>query len=393
MEILYLSHCVPNPPDKGERIRAFHEIQYLAARHRLHLVCFARGRAEQEAARQLADSCASVWVEPLSPRPALARAALRFALGASLTASFHGSREMRRHVQRLAQEVPLSAAIAYSTIMGPYAPEGIPLLLDMVDVDSEKWFEYARLRRPGFPYALEARRLRRMESSLAARACRTFLSTQREEKLLLRLCPGAATRCLENGISAAYFDPAASPKLPWLEGRRYVVFIGVMDYFPNADAVCWFAGRVYPGLRRHDPAAEFFVVGRNPARRVLELSRIPGITVTGAVDDVRPYLASASAVVVPLRIARGIQNKALEALAMGKPVLASPTVAAALGDSLPPGLLRCDSEEDFIDAAAAALASGPAPDPRIRESVLERFCWERNLALLDAELRAAAERA
>ena len=386
MDILFLSHCVPNPPDKGERIRAHHEIRHLASRYRVHLAAFARGREQLEAAREMAGGCASLYVEPLRPRVALGAAAVRFALGGSLTMSFYGSRRMRRHIGELTRTVPLKATVAYSTAMAQYAPAGVPLLLDMVDVDSEKWFQYARLRRPSFPYALEGRRLRRHECRYAAQARRTLLATEQERALLASFAGAVSTGCVENGVDLARFDPAAVPALAELAGRRILVFVGAMDYYPNRDAVIWFGDRVLPALRRRDPALEFFIVGSSPAADVVRLAAGDGIAVTGSVPDVRPYLAAAAAFVAPLRIARGIQNKVLEALAMGKPVLASGAVCDTFGAELPAGLTRCETEQDYHEALGR-LPAGHDPD-RIREAARGRFSWEKNMSLLASELAA-----
>jgi sugar transferase (PEP-CTERM/EpsH1 system associated) len=390
MEILYLSHCAPNPPDKGEKIRAFHEIRHLSSRHSVHLACFARNRQEAAAARDLSDRCSSVYVQEISPIPALARAGLRFALGASLTGSFYRSRGLRRYVESLARRVPLAATVAYSSVMAAFAPPGVPLLLDMVDVDSEKWLQYASLRRPGFPYALEGRRLRRLESQFAGRARCTLLATRREAELFRRIAPHSTADCIENGVDFDYFDPRLSACPHDLQNRRFLVFVGAMDYYPNAQAACWFASRVFPALRAKDPGLEFFIVGRNPARAVCKLAERAGITVTGPVADVRPYLAAALAAVAPLQIARGIQNKVLEALAMGKRVLASTAVCDAVGPPAPSGLTACGTAQDFIAAAARIRPDDAACRPAIRSDARRRFSWEANMKLLSEQLEAAA---
>jgi sugar transferase (PEP-CTERM/EpsH1 system associated) len=379
MRVLYLTHCVPDPPDKGEKIRAHHVLRRLTRRHEVHLVCFARDRAEMEAARALEGCCASVHVALLRKGPALARGSVRFALGGSLTEGFYASRRLRSAVAGMR----LDAAVAYSTPMAQYAPSGVPLVLDMTDVDSEKWLGYGRTRRPGFLYSAEGRRLRLLEKSFARRACVTLLATEPEEALLRGFAPDAATRTMGNGVDLERFDPAVSPRLPELEGRRFLVFVGAMDYYPNADGACWFAREVYPGLRRLDPGLELFLVGRDPVQAVRKLAGEAGVSVTGTVKDVRPYLAGALAAVAPLRIARGIQNKVLEALAMGKRVLASQAVCETFGSSLPLGVTVCRTAEEFM-AGISGSEGGSAE--AIRRAAAERFCWERTLNVLDETL-------
>ena len=342
-----------------------------------------------EWARQLEDRCASVHAIPLDPRTALARAAASFALGGCLNRTFYSSRRMREQVGRLSA-LPLAATVAYSCPMAQYAPPGVPLLVDMVDLDSEKWFQYAELRVGGLLYRTEGRRYRKLEAQVARRAACSLFTTAREESLLEAFVPGARTAVMENGVDAEYFDPQSCPRLPGLEKRRYLLFLGMMDYYPNADAVRSFAEQVFPSIREARPDVEFLIVGRDPAAGVRKLERIPGVTVTGAVPDVRPYLAASMAVVAPLRIARGVQNKVLEALAMGRPVLASEQVCATFGATAPRGVTACATPEDYARATPRSAAGVADWDPSIRHGAISRFCWSANLKRILAELEAAA---
>jgi sugar transferase (PEP-CTERM/EpsH1 system associated) len=389
MDILFLSHCVPAPPDKGEKIRSYHELTRLAAQYRVHLACFAKNRSEVEDARKLEDRCASVYVEPLGPAR-LARAGLSYLAGSCLTASFYGSRRLREHVRSLAAR-PLFAAVVYSAVMAQYAPAGIPAVLDMVDVDSEKWFQYARMRPLGMLYRAEGRRLRRLEADCASQAACTLLSTANEARLLWSFAPGANVRYMENGVDFDYFDPALTHEPADLR-RRFVVFVGAMDYYPNADAACWWASHVFPQLRRQQPDMEFLVVGRNPTRAVRRLAGQPGITVTGPVADVRPYLSAAEAVVAPLRIARGIQNKVLEALAMGKHTLASEAVCDTFGQELPRGIVPCRSPRDYLRFFQQGRTASTGLPAAIRGAARGRFSWNTNLQTLAAELESILNR-
>ncbi len=389
MEILFLSHCVPNPPDKGERIRAFHELEQLSRRHRVHLACFARDAAEAASARELEGRCASVDVEVIPYYPRLARALAEFAMGACLNKRFYFSPRMRRRVRELAVRIPLSATLAYSAVMAQYAPADVPLVLDMLDVDSEKWFEYSRARRPRLLFATEAERYRRAEIEAARRATANIFTTAAEAALFRSFAPGVPVTFMENGVDFDYFDPAACPDNPGLAGRRYAVFVGSMDYYPNIEAACWFADSAFAELRRGDTAYEFFVVGRKPGKRVQALARRAGVHVTGGVPDVRPYLKHATAVVTPLQIARGIQNKVLEALAMGKRVLASPAVANTFGNRMPVGVAGCATAGEYLSALTAAGSA--TSDEDIRAQARQRFSWAENLNVALAAVEAAAD--
>jgi sugar transferase (PEP-CTERM/EpsH1 system associated) len=341
------------------------------------VVCFARSEGEEAAARELAGKCASVYVERFHPVPALAGAAFRFAAGKCLTLAYYESARMKAYVESLPRP---EATVAYSTAMAQYAPEGVPLLLDMTDVDSEKWFGYSSTRRFGWVYAMEGRRLQSQEGAWARRAKATTVVTLAEAALLRSIVPEAAIRCSGNGVDFDYFDPERTPRLPELEGRRFLVFLGAMGYHPNIDAVCWFSREVFAELRRRDPGLEFLIVGRDPSRAVRRLTEQAGVSVVGTVADVRPYLAGSLAVVAPLRIARGVQNKVLEAVAMGKRVMASPAVCETFGGDVPEGVVRCESAGDY-----AGYGEAPA-DGSIRRRACEQFRWESGLETISAEL-------
>jgi polysaccharide biosynthesis protein PslH len=383
--LLFLSHCVPNPPQKGEKIRAFHLLTQLAKRYSVHVVCFAKRRSEIADARHLEGCCSSVYVEPLPRTLALARAAVSFGLGGCLTTAFFGSKGIRRHVDSL-RKLSISATVAYTSAMAQYAPENVPMIMDMVDVDSEKWLEYARTRSPGWAYRLESKRLRRLEIEYAKRAKCTFLSTVPEKDLFQGFAPGPRAVCLENGVDFDYFDPLLSPATADLGGRSFITFVGEMDYYPNVDAARWFAKSIFAEVRKRRPNLEFFVVGRNPTAAVRRLGEQDGITVTGAVTDIRPYVASALAAVAPLRIARGIQNKVLEALALGKPVLVSSAVAKTFGSALPTGVIPCSTEQEFINLLEEVGSRSSQPDPRIRNDARSRFTWDSNCQALLLEV-------
>ena len=196
---------------------------------------------------------------------------------------------------------------------------------------------------------------------------------------------------MENGVDFDYFDPLLPHDPPDLH-RRFVVFVGAMDYYPNADAACWWASHVFPQVRRRQPDMEFFVVGRNPTRAVRRLAGQPGITVTGAVADVRPYLSAAEAVVAPLRIARGIQNKVLEALAMGKRTLASAAVCDTFGQELPLGIVPCRSPQDYLRFFQQGRTASTGSSAAIRGAARRRFSWNTNLQTLTAELESILDR-
>jgi polysaccharide biosynthesis protein PslH len=231
---------------------------------------------------------------------------------------------------------------------------------------------------------------------MAARASRSFFATDNEVSLFAQKAPECRVRlqAMGNGVDSEYFAPEESRPSPYHANELPIVFTGAMDYLPNIDAVIWFEGEVFSGILERWPNARFYIVGRNPAAAVLALAG-DRIVVTGTVDDVRPYLQYAATVVAPLRIARGIQNKILEAMAMGRPVIASTDCAAAVDAVAGQELLTATSPEDYISAISQML-EGPETAATIgeaaRQRVIERYSWEAHMKAIDPYLPAPSFR-
>jgi sugar transferase (PEP-CTERM/EpsH1 system associated) len=367
LRILYLCHRLPYPPDKGEKIRAFHQIRALAERHRVSLLTLTDSEVPDLA--PLEAMCERVEVFPISRPAGYARAVLGAWRRQPLTLSFFESEELAARVRELARSERFDVAVVYCSAMAPYAAlaPDVPAVLDMVDVDSAKWAQYARFAplplRP--VYALEARRLRRYEASLAGQFQRVVLATGNETRLYKAQAPAARAVTILNGVDVDYFQPLDLPK----SSHPTLVFTGQMDYFANVDGVTWFAREIFPKLRAQVPEVELLIVGRSPVPAVRALGELPGIQVTGAVGDVRPFLARAWVFVAPLRIAQGVQNKVLEAMASNVPVVASERVLAGIADGgfrSGRDLLAASSEEGYVRAIAALIA-----DERERERLAE----------------------
>lgn len=386
MEILYISHCSPDAPAKGEKIRAHHFLLHLARRFDVHLACFARDPAEIEALRPFEALCASIIVELHPGSRALLSAAPRFLFGQSLTAAYYSSAALKQRIQSAPWLKNLHATLAYSAVMADYAPPQTPLVLDLCDLDSEKWADYARLRHPGLLYSTEARRLRRIERQAAARAFRTLVMTENEAALAAETLPGARCEIVANGVDFEYWQPQPHASSKTLS----LAFVGQLDYFPNVDAACWFARDVLPTLRAAIPRIEFVIAGRNPSPSVRALASLAGVRLVASPEDVRPILAEAAAVVTPIRLARGLQNKVLEALAMGKPVFVSTAVAQTFGSDLPHGVTVCGNAVDFASSILAMPPQPAASDSAIRESLRPKFSWDSSGEKLRAILEQAA---
>lgn len=325
-----LAHRLPYPPWTGDRVRAFHIARYLAQRYRLTVACPLEGRGELDAARELQKLIPDLEYVPISNLKRRASALLGLLGALPLTVRYFSSRALARCVDRRLQHDRFDLIYVSSSSMAKYArATSVPLVMDFVDVDSGKWDQYAA--NTALPmswiYRLEARRLQRYECEIARRARVCVFTTRTEEAFFHEMVPDVRTAVIPNGVDTEYFSPkeSARSKIPT------VIFTGVLDYLPNTDGVCHFSQTILPLVRRKIPEVRFLIVGKRPCRAVLRLTRQTGITVAADVADVRPYLQGAHVAVVPLRIGRGIQNKILEAMAMGLPVVASPRPAQGIG--------------------------------------------------------------
>jgi sugar transferase (PEP-CTERM/EpsH1 system associated) len=255
-----------------------------------------------------------------------------------------------------------------------------PRVIDFCDVDSDKWrqFAAAHARPARWVYAREARLLEACERRAALEFDATLVSAEAEAALLRRIAPQAAARVrvLANGVDAARFDPAAVWPNPYPAGCRPVVFTGAMDYYANIDAVRWFADAVLAQVRAAVPQALFAIVGSNPTAAVRALARPDAVLVTGWVEDVRPYLAHAAVVVAPLRIARGVQNKVLEALAMARPLVATTNAVQGIPGAADAGVQVRDDAGTFGTAVIDGLRADPQLATAGRRLVLERYAWQ-----------------
>lgn len=385
--LVLLVHRIPYPPDKGDKIRSFHLLQFLARHYEIHLGAFVDDAADWQHADTLRGYCADLYLEPLRPLAAKLRALTGFLRGQALTIPWYATPGMRRWVGDTARATGADRLLVFSSAMAQYADAAAPgtqRVLDMVDVDSDKWRQYAD-RRSGpaaWLYHREARRLLEHERRAAIGFDATTLVSPAEVALFRELCPEAADRVIDigNGVDTDYFDPDAAGTNPYPEGDRTIVFPGAMDYWPNIDAVRWFAGEILPRIREREPRAVFHIVGARPADAVRALADRQGVRVAGTVADMRPWLGHAQLVVAPLRVARGIQNKVLEGFAMARPVLA--TTAALdgldLGGDYP---LRADSPEAMTEIACSVLAGQEQESlgARMRAWVRAEYAWDARL--------------
>lgn len=391
--ILYLVHRLPYPPNKGDKVRSFHLLRHLLQRHRVFLGTFIDDPEDEQHLGVLKALCPDLHVQTLDPRSARVKSLRGLLSGEALTQTYYRSADMQRWVQAIAARHPLQASVVFSSSMAQYAepllPE-VPMLVDFVDMDSAKWTQYAPAHRwpLSWLYRREGTRLLAYERSVAAQSRRAFFVTPQETELFLSRAPECRenVQSLSNGVDADYFAPLAVRPKPFSVAEQAIVFTGAMDYWPNVDAVRWFVAEMLPRLLVHWPRVRFHIVGRNPTPEVQALAS-DRVVVTGTVPDVRPYLQHAAAVVAPLRVARGLQNKILEAMAMEQAVVTVNSCAEAIGATPEQGLLRADTPDGYLGALQQLLDHPRAMRCVRREArrfVMQRFSWQAHLSGIDA---------
>jgi sugar transferase (PEP-CTERM/EpsH1 system associated) len=389
--ILFLTNRVPYPPNKGDKIRTYHQLDHLALSHNVYCGCFVDCDEDVPRAKELGWWCKGVIAVRWRKSVAAMQAAAGLVRGRTLTASAYRDDILMEKVKAWGEKVHFDVAVAFSTMMAPYAL-AVPAdrhVLDMCDVDSEKWADYAR--KLPFPASLlcrrEARRLREYERHCLRVFDATMLINRRERRLLDPSECHERLHVVPNGARLArQQDSKALPAEP------VVGFLGSMDYRPNVDGICWFVNKVWPAVIREVPPARLLIVGRNPTLRVRRLARKRGVTVTGAVADVREYLDRCRIIVAPLRIARGLQNKVLEAMAVRRPVVATSAVADGLMVQPGHNIVVADEAElfarkvaDFCRFDELCRAIGEAG----QRCVAMHYCWAQ--ALQDYERTVLGE--
>jgi sugar transferase (PEP-CTERM/EpsH1 system associated) len=385
-EILFLSHRIPYPPNKGDKIRSFHILKKLSQRYRVHVGTFVDHPDDGQYRDEVRRYADEAFFCPLSPRWAKLRSASGLIEGTALSIPYYRDRRMSGWVQDLRTRRRIDGVFVFSSMMAQYACDA-DTVVDFVDVDSEKWRSYAPQHRwpMSWVYRREGEHLLRFEREVAERCRRALFVSANEVALFKRLAPETTDKvfAMENGVDVGFFDPHVGYQNPFPPEIEPVVFTGAMDYWPNIDAVTWFAEVILPAVVRHRPKLRFYIVGSNPIARVVSLAADPYIEITGAVADVRPWLAHARLIVAPLRLARGVQNKVLEGMAMAKPLVVSPESMGGIAPGEHREVIVATSVGEWIDAVKHLDVLPPFAIAN-RRFIENRYAWEMNLQMLDA---------
>lgn len=357
MRILMLTPRFPYPPDRGDTLRSWSLVSGLAQRHEVWLACVDTAEPRPEHLERVEACCRAVAVFARPGLRRLCRGALGMLRGASLTAGYFHDPRLVDTVRRWSRAADFDALLTYSSAMAPAAAAATARrrVLDLCDVDSVKWETYARRSLPPLRwlYRAEARRVARLEGAAARAHAVCLLVNERERRKLLARAPDVRTGVLPTAVDLDdYADPAAMPPLP---AEPVVGLIGSMFYPPNVRAVNWFGRHVWPAVREAVPAARWLIVGSRPVRAVRRWGRLPGVTVTGYVRDMRPYLESMRVVVNAVDNDIGVQSKLVVALAAGRPAVVTPQAAAGLVYEDPPPFVVAAAPTAFAAAVVRVL--------------------------------------
>lgn len=392
MRVLFLSQRIPFPPNRGDKILSWRVIERLHRKHDVTVIAFAHDEKDFEAAKALEAKGFPTIAVPYHHKRALVKSIPLLLTGKPLTLGVYGSGQVQREVDRRVRSVEL--IYAFSSSMGAFMMphENVARVMHFCELDSDKWRQYSE--REPFPkswiYKREHKTLFEFEAKLAHAADENVFVTPLEERIFQKLIPGAPSSVVENGVDLQYYQPSPDTAV---DGE--LVFVGVMNYLPNIDGCTFFVKEVLPEVRRRHPQAHFTIVGAHPTPEVKALAQSPGVSVTGFVDDTRDFLRKASISVNPLRIARGIQNKVLEAMAMGLPVVGSVSATQGINGKDGEHYIVADDAQSQIEAICKLIedqARRKTLGEAGRRYVEAHHDWEKNFAGVDGIVARAIER-
>lgn len=388
-DILFLAHRVPFPPNRGDKIRSANLLRKLATIAPVHVGCFAESDEDRAGMAELARISTSHHV--VKRTKPLVLAGLEAVLsGKPVSLTAFQSPRLDHWVRDTIASRDIDAIVVFSGQMGQYVPPDFSgrVVIDLCDVDSAKFESYAKNGQRVWLNEREGRQLAREEERLARRADATIFISENEAELFgsrLDAPTEANIRVMGNGIDARFFDPETVVPDAQIAARNgpHFVFTGQMDYPPNEAAALWAVEKFLPAIRAEHPEAEFHVVGRGPTSALLARKGEPGLTVWGEVPDVRPFIAAATCVLAPLQIARGVQNKVLEAMAMARPVMLTPEAATGIDAKDGEHWLLCEADPDAMCRKLEPVLEGGSMGKAARQFVLKHHDWDAMLHPLE----------
>ncbi|MEQ1529441.1 MAG: TIGR03087 family PEP-CTERM/XrtA system glycosyltransferase [Methylococcales bacterium] len=393
-DLLFLVHRIPYPPNKGDKIRSYNFLKHLVAEYNVYLGAFIDDANDWQYTEKLDELCKETHFQGLNPLPAKIKSLPGLLTGEALSLPYYRNQAMQTWVDSTIKNHGIKKVLIFSSTMAQYinSSHAVDMIVDFVDVDSDKWRQYAEKKHgiQKWIYQREAAYLFKYEQKIAEQAKVSSFVSEMEAALFKSMAPALSHKIthINNGVDTDYHAPELSLPSPYSADEMSLVFTGAMDYWANVDAVKWFAEAVFPAISAQHATAKFYIVGSKPTKEVQDLAGMPNVIVTGAVPDVRPYVAHAKLAVAPLRIARGIQNKVLEAMALGKYVLATSAAMEGIAYDQTLQISVADQADSFADAANQLLAEpGSLDSLQNREFVKTHFSWQQSIDSLLALLQ------
>lgn len=388
--LLLLIHRIPYPPNKGDKIRSFNMLKALSSHYEVHLATFIDDPSDEQYKDELSNWCASFKTIKQNKSWSKIKGLLGFLTNQAITIPYYSDHNLSAWVKQKVQDENIQRCLVFSGAMAQYVEPLNDMLaktiVDFVDVDSDKWAQYARNKTgiKSWFYNREARLLAKYECYIAEKSFASCFVSD-DEALMFRSMLPNSTRSkvfgIRNGVDTEYFDEETAVNNALIINKKSIAFTGAMDYWANVNAVVWFVENVWLQIIEHHPDAVLYVVGSKPSAEILKLDGLNNVVVTGRVEDVRPYIAKTALSVAPLQIARGIQNKVLEALSMSKPIVLTSMAAEGVKSESQEGYWIEDSPDNMATRISQTLNGDFASCfPNNRQYVQEHFSWETEMS-------------
>ena len=388
-QLLFLAHRIPYPPNKGDKIRSYHLLNELRKEYKIHLATFIDDKEDLQYKDHVASMCESMCAVEIDPFACKIRSLKGLLTSQALSIPYYENKQVSSYVEQVIAS-GVDKVLVFSSAMAQFVASNrfdLKMVVDFVDIDSDKWRQYSESKKwpASWIYKREYKKLFDWEHRIADRADYSLFVSEKESAMFQSMLPKLADkiRSIDNGVDYQFFSADTNLDDPYPDSTPKVVFTGAMDYWANVDAVKWFAEEVLPLVQQEIPETQFYIVGSKPTPKVKALQNIAGVTVTGRVEDVRPYIQYADLSVAPLRIARGVQNKVLEAMSMGNAVVATSQAMEGIKDCEIFADLTCDEPMAFAEKVIAIMrdkASGDSWGNKGREMVLKNYDWQSNVA-------------
>jgi len=387
--LLFLVHRIPYPPNKGDKIRSYNFLKGLVKNYHVHLAAFIDDPEDWGYVEKVEALTASSLFLNISPSVAKIKSLSGLISNQPLTIPYYKNTQFQQWVDQTIAENNIEKIFVFSSAMAQYVTkhQNLEVVIDFVDVDSDKWLQYSKKAKwpMNWVYKREAKQLLKFDSQVAKQAKMNLFVSEEESSLFKDIVDVDPKKIgfVNNGVDIDFFNVDEKYQTPYDSKDNIIVFTGAMDYWANVDAVTWFAKEVFPKIKQKCVDAQFYIVGSKPTKEVMQLANQPGIFVTGRVEEIRPYLFFSHVVVAPLLIARGIQNKVLEAMAMGKKVVVTPHAIEGINVT-DEDVYTLDNPDDFSRQVLELLKNSQADvfAENNRQFVEKNFSWDASLEKL-----------